>query len=132
MSNELKCTGGNWRFVERSEVTGEPSEDSNIPFAIEATFTGHGSFCVPIADICNFPPSSKENIDIRRRDAALISAAPDLYNALLPFANMFGELSESKVQQGGIVYEHNSAKFTVADLLAASKAILKANPDYKP
>lgn len=47
----------------------------------------------------------------------------ELVDALKPFANMFGELTEEKVRQGGKVYEYNKASFTVADLFAAYNAI---------
>lgn len=48
-----------------------------------------------------------------------------LKEALKPFADMFPELAESKVQQGGKVYEYNKAGFTVADLFTAYNLLNK-------
>ena len=42
--------------------------------------------------------------------------------ALKSFADMFGELTEEKVQQGGVVFKYNKAEITVADLFNASIA----------
>lgn len=69
-----------WRFIDRSEVSGIPSTESSIPFAIEKAYDN----CVePIADICNFPPSSANHTARQRANAALIVRAVNSHQSLI-------------------------------------------------
>jgi len=68
---------------------------------------------------------SKQVGELKSERDALEAQVKELKDALTPFADMFGELSESKVQQGGSVYQYNKAHITVADLLRASSLLKK-------
>lgn len=61
---ESKHTKGNWQYDQRREP-----ENSSIPFAIQ--LMGNG-WCEPIADICAFPPNTKENLERMEANAAHI------------------------------------------------------------
>lgn len=70
-----KITHGQWRFTERSEVTGIPSAQCTIPFAIEAP---KGGCVIPIADICNFPPATESQTSYQKANALAISKVPEM------------------------------------------------------
>jgi len=80
-----KITQGQWRFTERSEVTGIPSALCTIPFAIEAP---KGGYVIPIADICNFPPATESQTAYQKVNALAISKVPEMLELLERFVNM--------------------------------------------
>lgn len=59
----------------------------------------------------------------QQQNEKLSSENKVLREALKPFAEMFGELTEQKIQQGGIVYSYNKADLTVNDFYNANAAL---------
>lgn len=55
----------------------------------------------------------------------IIDSHAELLEALKPFATMSGELTESKVRQGGNVYQYQHSFITVADLIRAAAVLAK-------
>lgn len=70
-----KITPGPWRYTNRSDVSGIPSANSTIPFAIERPY---GYSVLPIADICNFPPATENQTAYQEANALAISKVPEM------------------------------------------------------
>jgi hypothetical protein len=92
MSNKHAYIPGPWRYTNRSEISGTPSGDSTIPFAIEYAHPAADAV-IPIADICNFPPATPEQTAYQEATARLIAAAPMLVEALEGLLAALGALS---------------------------------------
>ena len=75
-----KHTETPWAFCVREPVSGIPSGESEIPFSIYKELGG----CVePIADICNFPPATKEQTEHQHANAEFIVRAVNSHDDLL-------------------------------------------------
>lgn len=62
-------------------------------------------------------------INSEAENQALRESNTRLKEALQPFAKMWGELTEEKVRQGGVVYQYNNSQITVSDLFNAFDAL---------
>lgn len=115
---ELLHTQGEWRYdaKHKSICTGE-SYDHYCKTLIAQLNANMGDESIANANLIASAPTLLEE------NKRLLDSNRELVDALKPFANMFGELTEEKVRQGGKVYEYNKAFFTVADLYAAYNAI---------
>jgi len=61
--------------------------------------------------------------ELKEENTRLKERIEVLEGALKPFSEMWGELTEEKVRQGGIVYQYNNSKITVADLYYAYNSL---------
>jgi len=121
-----------WRADEREDVSGTPSTQSTIPFAI--IHPGNG-YCIPIADICAFPPSSLGEVEVMRANAARIvtavnacSGIPDPASAIPALiAALEGVMLRAVRQQanGGDLLDFQDALRECADTARAALALAK-------
>ncbi len=58
---------GEYRYCSRRDP-----QNSEIPFGIELIAKGHSSAVYPIADICNFPPSTLAHTELQEAHAQFI------------------------------------------------------------
>jgi hypothetical protein len=66
------------------------------------------------------PVNSEVEASEAANDQHVVNVIEQAQKALTPFATLFGELSENRLRQGGILWEYNKQKLHVADFLYAA------------